>query len=240
MYTFLFFLIGCCLGSFIPCFAERREKNLSQTGRSQCMVCGKTLSAFELIPIIGFLFCQGRCRNCHNPIPKIFPFLEALLGLISAYLWLCIQSPLHTLLLIATFCLLLLLSLDDCYTLHIHDSDLIIYTAILLTDSLLFGEHLWLNQITGALLMGITLFLIAKIFPAGLGSGDILFMIISGFYLGIPNICYAFCLGILFAVVYAIFRLINRSATRKTAIPLIPFLSIGTALLLLLFFAQKP
>ncbi len=233
MYTFLFFLIGCCLGSFIPCFAERREKQLSQSGRSQCMTCGKTLSAFELIPIISFLLCHGRCRNCHAPIPKIYLFSEILLGLIGAYLGYHTHTPLHTLLLLITFCLLLLLSIDDYDTLHIHDSDLFIYLTVLLIDSILFGDHLWLNQMLGASLMGLMLFLIAKIFPGGLGSGDILFIAISGFYLGIPRICYAFCLGILCAVIYAIYLFATQAATRKTAIPLIPFLAIGTAFLLL-------
>lgn len=227
MNMLLFFIFGICLGSFIPCFAERRQKHLSQQGRSYCMSCKHPLTAKDLIPIASFIFYHGRCRYCHAPIPKMFPIIECISGFVGIII--ACSSPffIHNMFLLMCYACLLLLSLDDVTTQHIHDIDLLLLACILLIDTILFGPHQWLNQLIGAFILSIPLFVITYIWPHSLGSGDSIFMLITGFYLGLTGITIAFCIGTISALCFSILLLLTKNASRKTAIPLIPFLSFG-------------
>lgn len=233
MNLLLYFLLGCCLASFVPCFAERRQKHLSQRGRSRCLICGAEIAWHDLIPIAGYLVTQGRCRHCGTPISKRYPIFEATGGLLALMLGAAAMPTLHTLLLLASLSVLFLLSLDDAFTQQISDSDLLIYAILLLCDSLLYGSHEWLLQGLGAILIALPLWIITRLRPDALGEGDVIFMAISGFYLGANGIAYAFLIGILAALLYAISLLLWRNANIKTAIPLIPFLSFGIAALMM-------
>lgn len=225
--SFFYFIIGACFGSFIPCFAQRRYKQQSQFERSHCLHCGTPIAPFYLIPIIGYFLSHGRCRTCQTPIPKILPCLELLGALIGGLL--AVQAV-HTLrpfgqLLIAS--MLLLMSLDDYYTQWIHDSDLMLYGVFILFDTICFDSLWWPERLVGACIIALPLLFIYRCFSGTLGSGDILFMALSGFYLGVVDITYAFLIGIISALLYSARLLLQHRATKESAIPLIPFLSIG-------------
>ena len=54
------------------------------TPRSACPACGSAIKAYQNIPIISYLFLQGRCANCSARIPARYPVVEALTGILSA------------------------------------------------------------------------------------------------------------------------------------------------------------
>lgn len=60
-------LFGATLGSFAGVVASRGVR-CSMSGRSHCDSCGRTLSWYELIPIISYPALRGRCRTCHAPV----------------------------------------------------------------------------------------------------------------------------------------------------------------------------
>ena len=233
MTTLFFFIFGACLGSFIPCFAERRQKNLSQIDRSRCLHCGQAIAPLYLVPILGYFFSSGHCRHCGAPIPKSLPFFETVVAILCALLSLSTAPALHTILLCSVFALLLLLSLDDWQLQQIHDSDLILYSVLLILDSVLYGAHFWLDQAIGAVIVALPLFIILRLFPQGLGSGDVLFMAISGFYLGTIAVTHAFLIGIFCALIYALYLIIIKKVRRDASLPLIPFLAAGVAVVAL-------
>ena len=229
MTTLFFFIFGACLGSFIPCFAERRQKNLSQIDRSRCLHCGQAIAPLYLVPILGYFFSSGHCRYCGAPIPKSLPFFETVVANLCALLSLSTAPALHTTLLCIIFAFLLLLSLDDWQLQQIHDSDLILYGVLLILDSVLYGAHFWLDQVIGALIVALPLFIILRLFPQGLGSGDVLFMAISGFI----AVTHAFLIGIFCALIYALYLIIIKKVRRDASLPLIPFLAAGVAVVVL-------
>ena len=55
-------------------------------GRSECPKCKKVLKWYQLIPILSFVFQQGKCQTCKNKISAIYPILE----IISWWLFLAI------------------------------------------------------------------------------------------------------------------------------------------------------
>jgi leader peptidase (prepilin peptidase)/N-methyltransferase len=93
-------LLGLIFGSFLnvviyrlprmvlrdPAQAEAPSLSLSFP-RSHCPHCGHTLSAWELVPVLSFMFLRGRCHQCRTPISWAYPLTE----LLNAALWaLCV------------------------------------------------------------------------------------------------------------------------------------------------------
>lgn len=74
------FLFGLIIGSFLNVVIARFRTGMSLSGRSRCFSCGKTLSWYELIPLLSFIFQRGRCRVCHTRISWRYPLVELLGG----------------------------------------------------------------------------------------------------------------------------------------------------------------
>lgn len=79
--TLCFFILGANIGSFLNVVAWRMPRGQSiATGDSRCPGCGAGISRRDNIPILGWLWLGGRCRNCHSAIAGRYPKVEALTG----------------------------------------------------------------------------------------------------------------------------------------------------------------
>ncbi|MFZ2593676.1 MAG: prepilin peptidase [Minisyncoccia bacterium] len=74
------FLVGAVFGSFLNVVLYRMRSGRSIMGRSSCGSCGKTLAPIDLIPILSYVFLNGRCRRCASKISMQYPLVEALTG----------------------------------------------------------------------------------------------------------------------------------------------------------------
>ena len=85
MLLLLLALAGACVGSFINVVVWRmpRDESVIWPG-SHCPHCGHGVRWHDNIPVIGWLLLVGRCRDCHQPIARRYPLVEAL----TAGLWL--------------------------------------------------------------------------------------------------------------------------------------------------------
>jgi leader peptidase (prepilin peptidase)/N-methyltransferase len=54
--------------------------------RSACPSCGHQITAFENIPVLSYLIIGGKCTSCKAPISKRYPIIEAITGLLSAFM----------------------------------------------------------------------------------------------------------------------------------------------------------
>ena len=78
-------LLGLIAGSFCATLVLRWPAGRSVAGgRSRCDSCGRTLTALELVPLLGFAASRGRCRTCGAPIDRVHPAIEILAALIGA------------------------------------------------------------------------------------------------------------------------------------------------------------
>jgi prepilin signal peptidase PulO-like enzyme (type II secretory pathway) len=94
---------GLCFGSFVNALVWRlheqssgKGKNkgkggdLSITrGRSMCPKCRHELTARDLVPVLSWVFLNGKCRYCHKPISPQYPLVElATAGVfLASYVW---------------------------------------------------------------------------------------------------------------------------------------------------------
>lgn len=79
----LLFGWGLILGSFSSVLLRRLPEWKSVAwSRSQCPSCKHALSAFDLVPVLSYLWLRGRCRFCQVQIPFWYPMLEVSCGLV--------------------------------------------------------------------------------------------------------------------------------------------------------------
>ena len=76
--------LGAILGSFLNAVLFRFNTGRSAlSGRSQCMRCGHTLGALDLVPVLSWVLLRGRCRWCGTRISAQYPLVELLGALVS-------------------------------------------------------------------------------------------------------------------------------------------------------------
>ena len=54
--------------------------------RSSCPSCSKKIDAINLIPLLGFVIQNGKCKLCNSNISKFYPFTEIFFLLIGILL----------------------------------------------------------------------------------------------------------------------------------------------------------
>ena len=65
--------------------ADTARYNL-MTPASACPHCSHNIRAYENIPIISYVFLRGRCSSCKAPISIRYPIIEAISGVLAAYI----------------------------------------------------------------------------------------------------------------------------------------------------------
>ena len=87
LFALLMAVAGAIAGSFLSTIVVRWPQDRSaMRGRSACDGCGRTLAAWELVPIVGAVIVRGRCRTCGHAIDRRHTAMEfgcAAIGLVS-------------------------------------------------------------------------------------------------------------------------------------------------------------
>jgi len=76
-------MIGACVGSFLNVVVYRLPAGLSLVSPpSRCPHCQKRLAAYDNVPVFGWLWLAGKCRQCKSPISIQYPLIEALTAIL--------------------------------------------------------------------------------------------------------------------------------------------------------------
>jgi prepilin signal peptidase PulO-like enzyme (type II secretory pathway) len=232
---------GAIVGSFINALSFRYGTGAGMGGRSRCMHCGHTLSAFDLVPIISFLALRGRCRYCSSRISLQYPAIEALATLLSLSLWVRFPSPLpYALSLVPWMGLLFILAYDLRHKIVPMGGLLFVVLA-----ALLFSFHACVSACHIALpptemFLGLTsalpLLLISAVSRGRwMGWGDGLLQLPLGLMLGLSlswsGLFLAFWSGAIVGLLLVAYAGAKRrgGVTMKSEIPFAPFLVLGAA-----------
>ena len=77
--------LGAIAGSVANSLVYRLPRGLDWWGgRSVCPHCKRVLSAWDLIPLLSFVFLLGKCRYCHKSIGFRYFWVELLLAFVGA------------------------------------------------------------------------------------------------------------------------------------------------------------
>lgn len=237
-------VLGAAMGSFTACAADRfADGQPLVRGRSRCDSCGHVLAARDLIPVLSFLLCGGRCRYCGARIPSRCLFAELTGAVLFAALGLRYGlQPTLAMQMIAGG-VLLLLSLIDWRTHMLPDKLLLVLAANRLLFVFLLrqplGETL-ARMAVGALSVSLPLLALSLVMDHllqkdTLGGGDIKLLFVLGLYLSwleMVLLLVVACVLALFWVAAA-----GKKALSRPEIPLGPFLA-AAWLVVTLFGAQ--
>jgi leader peptidase (prepilin peptidase) / N-methyltransferase len=219
------------LGSFLNVVAARVPLRRSVVKPpSACMSCGHEIGLRDNVPLLSYALLRGRCRHCRAPISAVYPLVEAatavLVAACVAVFGLTAEAALA-----AAFCALLVaLSAIDVEH-RIVPNRLVLPSAVvvLALHTLLDPSVEW---IAAALAASGFLFVCVLAYPKGLGMGDVKLALLLGAMLG-ASVSVALMLGFLFALVPSLYLLLRHGrAARKMAIPLVPFLALGSVVAL--------
>lgn len=74
------FILGAIVGSFLNVYIYRFHTRRSLQGSSHCLSCGERLRAYDLVPILSYLWLRGRCRVCGSIFSPRYLFVEIATG----------------------------------------------------------------------------------------------------------------------------------------------------------------
>jgi len=190
------------------------------------------LRAWELVPVISFLVQKAQCRNCQSRISWRYPVVEILTGilfLLTAILSLSTEINLARLLLNLVFvAVLIALAFIDLDTFYLPDVLTLPLLGIgLLGAFLIPGNPSGQESVLSALGAAGVFWIIAWIYPHGMGLGDVKLVGTMGAFLGFPSIFLAIFIGSFVGAIAGIILLFTGRKRFRQPIPFGPYLALG-------------
>ena len=186
-------LFGLCFGSFANVFIARYPQGESLWWPpSRCPHCGHAIRWWHNVPILGWLWLRGRCRDCNHSISPSYLWVEASFGFL-AVAWVSRFGTSAYSLYLGSFCMLLwLVALVDWQTMHIYDVLTLPMGIAGFCGSLFFPQNFdgqrW--QSAAAMFgMALTMWAMARLGKLyakrdALGGGDIKLMVAAAGFIG--------------------------------------------------------
>lgn len=208
--------------------------------RSHCHYCKETLAFYDLIPLYSYYRLSGRCRSCKASISFRYPLVEILTVCLSLLVAIFFGMSLQTFpALILTWAFIAIAFID---IEHYLIPNAIIYPLLVLglccnffALFISFG-----NALLGVLLGFSFLWSIQHLYKfftgkEGIGFGDLKFLAMLGAWLGWKILPFIILLASLSGSVLGIILILQKRATRNTAMPFGAFLSLSGYIVLLAF-----
>ena len=227
------FVLGLVVGSFLNVVIYRvpRHESVVHPG-SHCPSCGHGIRWYDNIPLVSYLILRGRCRDCGAHIPWRYPAVEVAAGLLFVTAALVFGIDPRLLLAWAFLAVLLAISLIDLEHYVIPDRIVLPAAVVGLAASIALDPSRWWVYIVSGLGAALFLFILALIWPGGMGMGDVKMALLMGVVLG-PTVIIALFVAFLAGALVSIVLLALRVKSRKDKIPFGPYLALGAALSLL-------
>lgn len=233
----LCFLLGLLIGSFLNVVIWRlpRGESLSHPG-SHCPGCGHAVRPYDNVPVVSWLVLRGRCRDCGARISPRYPLVELLTGVLFGVMawefgatW---ELPAY-LYLVAVGVALAFIDLDtrrlpNALTLPSYVVGLVLLAVPAVLDS---RPDDLVRAVLGAVALFGFYFLLALIYPAGMGFGDVKLAGVLGLYLGFLGwdaVIVGGFAGFLIGAVVGVGLMVAGRARRRTAVPFGPSMLAGT------------
>lgn len=237
-------IFGLFIGSFLNVVIYRYQSGWGLHGRSMCMTCSKTLSWYELIPVLSYLWQGGKCRSCKTNISAQYPLVEivtATLFVLLANKFIVSDSvravevaPLIYAMFVAS--ILVVIAVYDFR--HKIIPNALVYVFILVSFLSVFANAYGLIvpdmfDAAAGIILPLPFFILLVLSKGRLiGMGDIKLMMGMGFFLGlsagVAALIIAFWLGAIVSV-FLLFMYRKRYGM-KSEIPFGPFLIASTLL----------
>lgn len=229
-------IFGLIIGSFLNVVVWRvpRGESIAHPP-SHCPACGAEVRPRDNVPVVSWLLLRGRCRDCKAPISIRYPLVEAgtavVFVLLAARIGLEPELPAF-LYFGAIGVALALIDLDVKRLPNVIVLPSYVVAAVLLGAAAIFGND-WGSYLRAGLGMAALFafyFVLALVYPAGMGWGDVKLAGVLGAYLGWlgwAEVVTGAFLGFLFGGLVGMVLMVIGKAGRKSKIPFGPFMLVG-------------
>ena len=224
------FVAGAVLGSFATALAHRLPRNENWiSGRSKCPSCGEVIGARDNIPVASWMILRGRCRNCGEPISPRYILAELTLGALFAatYLILGDENGAELALGLILCFVLVVITLTDLDLRIIPNKVVLAGSVVAVAISAIWLPETLDTRVISAAIAGGIMFLVAFVYPRGMGMGDAKLVGMMGLFIG-RAIAPATLIGFLLGALVGLGMMARQgSGARKAKIPFGPFLAVG-------------
>jgi prepilin signal peptidase PulO-like enzyme (type II secretory pathway) len=199
---------------------------------SHCEKCKKELRWYDLIPVLSYIGSRGKCTQCGTKIDIYYPISELFLGL-SIFLLYYVSAPWYT---YPILLLLFSLTYFDIKYKAIPQTPTLLFVGLsllyLVINSIITGEFIVNALLSGFIIFISIIFLLLlmygfKHFKEGFGFGDFLILFSLSAFLNTQQFWLLFWISIFIAVIISLIGFATKKYNRKTALPLLPFFTIG-------------
>ncbi|NLW07927.1 MAG: prepilin peptidase, partial [Clostridia bacterium] len=199
---------------------------------SHCDACGRRLRPLELVPVLGYFLYRGRCRQCGAPLFRWYPLLELLTAGLYLLLWHRFGPGWVLLKYMLLLSLMVVIAGIDLQTYLIPDG-LVLLGLLLGAVFLPFADIAWQMAISGALVGGGLLLLLAAVSRGGMGGGDVKLGFILGLCLGWQQVLIVLLVAVVTGALAGLALMALGRKGRRDALPFAPCLAVGLVLALL-------
>lgn len=222
----LLFVLGLVFGSFIAALTYRIPKGLSNfKGRSFCDRCKKKIYWYDNIPLVSYLFLNGKCRNCDKHISFRYPLIE----LTTAVAFVLIGFNIYWLLMFLILFSIFIIDFE-----HQIIPDELVWVGIGLVFLTSGNQHIASSLLAGFFCASILLLIHLVTLGRGMGLGDVKFAILGGMIVGLNFSLAWLILSFLTGGLLAVILILWKVKGLKDKIAFGPFLIIGLLVLHLL------
>ncbi len=239
--------MGGLWGSFANVCIYRLPKDEGVvSGRSYCPKCKTQISWYDNIPIVSYLFIQGKCRKCKKQISIQYLLVELLsvLSFVAAYFFYGITvTTLLFMILALAFIIIFFIDLK-----HYIIPNSLTFPLMFIGFLKSFDPNLnelfpnYINSLIGGVIGYGIIWAIIFIYKVlrnkeGMGLGDAKLLSAIGFWFGWIAIPFILFLSSVIALLSVIPSLLKNSKTMSSQIPFGPYIIVGT--LVYLFFENS-
>ena len=237
------FIGGLLLGSFANvCIWRIPRESSVVTPSSFCPKCLTPIKWYHNVPVLSYIFLNGKCASCARPISLRYPLIEMVTGLLTAG-WFIRFETVSTALVFTLFGLgLIIISGVDMdyrvippqvsYPLMVAGLGLAFFNGFISE-----GPRI-IYAAAGLVTGGLTVFVLRVVGKAAfkkeaIGLGDMKLMMAIGAFTGPAGIFWTLFIGSFLGSLVGIGMQISGEVKRGTYIPFGPFLAAGAALYVL-------
>lgn len=235
-------IFGIIIGSFLNvCIYRIPQGESIVSPPSHCPSCNTRLKPLDLIPLISYLICCGKCRYCDRKISPRYFLVEILTGIVSLALFYKYGLTVDfAAFLFLMYILLAVFFIDLDHQIIPNElvivgllGGVILFAYNLFLPFQIYADHLWWNPLLGLVvgsgfLLGVSLIGLA-LYKGDevMGMGDVKLFAPIGLFLGWRMTLLALFASVVLGGMSSLLLILLGKATRKSMIPFGPFIVIG-------------
>lgn len=225
------FVFGAVIGSFLNvCIFRLPEGNSIVKPSSQCPHCHHLIRFYDNVPLIGYLFLKGKCRDCGEKISLRYPLVEFITAVFALLLFSKFNLSLDFLVFFFFTAVLIVITFIDLDHQIIPDVLTLPGIPIFFFLSVFVVKVPWMDAVIGLFAGGGILLAIAFGYELiakreGMGGGDIKLLAMIGGFLGWKSLIFILLFSSLIGAIIGIAVMIIQKQDMKYAVPFGPFLS---------------